>query len=134
MDPTLVPNHLASNLVTKGTLNISIIDKGVLVPNAENYPQQYRKRGGGGLAYGYPYKQVDPSAIQLSIDWFKKVPKYKTIGVELADVEKKVKVELIKENVDFVDKDNLKNISVELVTENVDKPKIKIELTQVEIN
>ena len=128
MDPTLVPsNHLAINLVTKGRLNISATEKGMLVMPAYPEPMVRRKRGGGAY-WAEPVRYVDPSAIHLNIDWFKKVPKYKTIGVELSDVEKYINVELMK-GVDS----NPKIIEAFLVKGST-KPKVKIELTEVEIN
>lgn len=129
IDPTLVTNHLAVNLVTKGTLNISAIEKGMLVMPA--YPEPMLRRKRGGLGWAEPTRYVDPNAIQINIDWFKKVPKHKTIGVELSDVEKYIKAELIKESTEF--KSETRNIEVELLQPEK-KPKIKIELIEVEIN
>lgn len=99
----MTTNHIATNIITNGYLNISALYKGFILPE---FKYEIRKKGGGGIHAGEGIshlkqdleeiyrKKEEIDAIVVYVDWDKNTNKYnKNIYVEL--IKNKVKAELI---------------------------------------
>lgn len=109
-------NHIVTNIVTKGLLNISAITKGFILPF---FKYEIRRRGGGGgdtpkISSGYSEenlirdlrntKDEDIDYITVWVEWDKNAQKYdKKIYAEL--IKAKIQTTLLTEN-------NLSNIKI----------------------
>jgi hypothetical protein len=106
-------NHIATNLVTKGLLNISDITKGFIIIGYEIVPPPHFKGKRGGSSpfisetdfYESIKKYEDVDVIKVRIDWKKKYKGNKLIEAKLIkshietrileETGKKINVELI---------------------------------------
>jgi len=115
----MLTNHIATNIITRGFLNCSILYKGFILPKFEYV---ITKRKGGGSAYkgeglSQLQKDIEKSikrqeeidSIVVYVDWDKNVVRYdKKIYVEL--IKKKIRTELSPFN-----KDKKVIVKVELI-------------------
>lgn len=123
-------NHIATNIITRGNLNISSITKGFILPFF-TYEIKVRKGGGSGIYKGSGYyelerdlyeirkKQEEIDAIVVYVDWYKKQSKInKNIYADI--IRNKIEAELLERTkekyeitVEFIKKDKI-NISAKL--------------------
>jgi len=113
----LQTNHMASNLLTRGNMNISAITKGFILPSFEFeiVTPTRRIRGGGSAAFYEEVEQLHKKKeeidhINIFVNWNKSSYKMgKKVTVEL--IQKKLNVELLTRF------DSTYNINVKLIDE-----------------
>jgi hypothetical protein len=98
-------NHIATNIITRGNMNISALTKGFILPF---FTYEIRTKAGGSGAYKgaslyelerdlaeIRKKKEEVDAILVFVDWNKKVSRFgKEVYAEL--IMKKIEAELIK--------------------------------------
>lgn len=106
-------NHITKNLITKGWLNISSINKGFILPG---FKYEITKKSGGSPLYGNGYYELerdlfkiknkdDIQSIKVYVDWNKKVSRFGKI----------VYADLIKKNIEAKLLENTNNRYIILV-------------------